>query len=292
MKHLTRILFFLCFASIPAVAAHADDTNAQLVEQYRQRYHFFEMKDTVYTIEHEFTLPEGFSYPADNKLSEYAAWIAHFPIWHKTKQIGSWEGGTAMPYDSVSRVIHLPWRGPAYTDIGFMVRVPFEYYITKGMENKMIYQPTTGDSCSYPQYLKSKLVYNSRGAVVWQPAPERPASTEEFYKFLYQCQTNTTYAGLIRNCEKVAPADVRPGDMFIAHDQNGRTGVVYLMLNMIENKSGEKRYAAATGCKNACDFHIALLNNDRNAPWVPIKTIEAQAPEGSIVSGFYRFKLK
>lgn len=284
------LVAFFCFGF--SAIAFAGPEGQKLVEEYTSKYPSFELKDTAYTFETEFILPEGFSYPSDNKLSEFSRWVSHFPIWHKTKQIGRWDGGKAMEYDKVSRVVHLPWKGQVYTDAGFMVRILFDYLLARHKEMEAAYTPVSGDVCTYPQYLKSKMMYNNRGAVVWQPADERPHSLQEYYKFMYNNQLNSNYAGLILNSDPVKPEDVQPGDMFIAHDSTGRKGVAYIALNMIVSGKGEKRFAFATGCQNACDFHIVLLNDNRNAPWVPVSTLQALAPPGSVVSGFYRFKLK
>lgn len=294
MKKQMRYFLAMIFVFGFSVVSFAGEEGAKLTAEYTKKYPFFALKDTVYTFESEFTLPEGFQYPhpGESQMSDYAKWVSHFPLWHKTKQIGRWDGGQAMDHEQVARAVHLPWKGQAYTDAGFMVRILFEYMLARGHEMDLTYTPAHGDACTYPQYLKSKMIYNNRGEVVWQPAEERPHSLQEYYKFMYNCQLNTTYAGLIRNADPVKIEDIQPGDMFIAHDSDGRKGVVYLVINMIYNQQHERQFAVATGCLNACDFHIPLLTANRNTPWVPVSAIQALAPTGSTVSGFYRFKLK
>jgi hypothetical protein len=60
---------------------------------------------------------------------------------------------------------------------------------------------------------------------------------------------------------------------------------------MLVNEDGEKLFAVATGCPEACDFHVPLLNNNRDYPWITSKRIKALGADMPH-SGYFRFRVK
>ena len=61
-------------------------------------------------------------------------------------------------------------------------------------------------------------------------------------------------------------------------------------MNMIQNSASEKLFIFATGCPDACDFHIPLIKDDRNNPWVSLAQLKEFASD-KFTGRFYRFKL-
>ncbi|HOD66245.1 MAG TPA: DUF4846 domain-containing protein [candidate division Zixibacteria bacterium] len=242
-----------------------------LLAWYRQTYSFISMDDTIYTFETEFRLPEGFHRPDSAALTGYQYWVSHLPLWNQWKPVGVWKGGKAYEYGEVSRVVHMPWRGTMYTDIGFPLRVFAEYCRYAGRESAMhIVTRADGDTLAYAAWLQSKVSYTPLGGPRLVPATPREASEMEFYRFLTVAMEQQTYQTLAANCDSLPPEEVRPGDLVIGHDDRLLVGKVYIVVNMLVNDEGERMYTVATGCPkpNACDLHIPLLTPDRHSPWI------------------------
>ncbi len=270
----------LCSAQTPDSAAPKFDS---LVTWYHTQYPFVSMTDTIYTWETEFRTPDGFHRADSTELTPFQAWVTHFPLWHRYKSVGIWKGGTALDKEEISRVVHLPWRGPVYTDRGFPLRIIAEYLRKNHRENDLVVEPRFGgDTLTYARWLKSKEGYDGRGAVKLIPATERDSSAFEFFRYLSVCMKNQTYESLAANSDSLTRDQVRPGDLVIGHDERGLTGQVFVVMNMLDNDSGDRVYAVGTGCPEACDFHIPLVGHDRDYPWLTPTQLD------SLVAGYPR----
>ncbi len=257
-------------AQPPMPDADTGSTNP-LVAWYHEQYPFISMTDTIYTFESEFTFPEGFSRPDSSALTPYQNWVARIPIWHQYKAVGVWKGGKAFEKDEVSRVVHIPWRGPTYTDLGFPLRILAEFCRRNRTEFGMqIVTKGDGDTLDYGAWLKGKEVLSPLGSPRLVPALERDSSELEFYRFLNMAMQHQTYQSLAANGDSLPGDQALPGDLLIGHDDRGKTGKAFVILNMLVNDTGDRLYAVATGCPapDACDFHIPLVSLDRNFPWL------------------------
>lgn len=268
-----------------------DQKPLSIHDWYSIHYDFISMEDTIYTFETEFEMPEGYRRPDSADLTPFQNWVSHFPLWHRWKPVGVWKGGKAFERDQISRVVHLPWMGRNFRDYAVPLRILAEFLRYQLREFDLQVIPRLGDTLRYTEWLKGKPVYSGRGEVFFKPSRQREHNPYEYFQFLDLCMQNTSYLSLAENCDSIKEGEIAPGDLFIVHDEKGRTGFVYVILNMLINDAGGKLYVVATGCPEACDFHIPLVNEDRNYPWI---TIERTKSLGSNLphAGFFRFKIK
>lgn len=272
---------------MPAAQDSSQAPSTTLREWYVNNYNFFSMPDSVFTFETEFVVPEGYECPDSTQLTPYQNWVSHFPLWHRWKPVGIWKGGKAYEREEVARVVHLPWKGPVFKDCAIPLRILAEYFVTSKREFDLHVLPAQGDALRYEDWLKGQPRYTARSEVFLQPSEQRDTSLAEYFQFLDLCMKNTTCRSLAANCDSIPDSALAPGDLFIAHDEQGRIGCAYVALRMLVNSAGEKLYAIATGCREACDFHIPLFNNDRSNPWVTaarIRSLGAEYPH----AGFFR----
>lgn len=289
---LTMLIFALSFNLLISSNVNADDVieTKSMNEQYREIYDFISIPDTAYNFYTEFKLPKDYHYlnPAD--LSSYQNWITDFPLWHRHKSLGNWKGAKVFDRDSVSRGIHIPWVGRNYVDHSFPIRILSEYYRFKNIEYSFSFQPNNGKLLTYANYLKGTIAKTARGEVIIKPGDTREPSDAEFYKLVHYIMNFNNYKLIAENCDEIKPEEVLPGDLFLSFSDNGREGLTYLIMNIIENKKGQRQYAIGSGCKDPCDFHIPKVNVNRHNPWISSEQIKAFRPL-STKSGFYRFKV-
>ncbi|MEW5993678.1 MAG: DUF4846 domain-containing protein [Candidatus Zixiibacteriota bacterium] len=285
---LSLLLLFAHAGSSQAARTPAFDS---LHQWYVDHYPFFSMEDTVYTFEGEYELPEGFTRPDSTELTPFQFWVSHFPLWHRHKPIGQWRGGRAFQADEVSRAVHLPWRGRYFRDYAIPFRVLAEYLFYQNRRHDLRVIPPLGDTLRYEDWLTGRPATTAQGEIIFQPAEKRDPGPYEYYAYLAFIMRSTSYRDLAQNCDSIQTEQVAPGDLFIAHDQKNRSGVVYVVLNMLCNDRGQRLYTVATGCAEACDFHIPKLNSDRHNPWVTIEQIQALGAEFSH-AGFFRLKIR
>ncbi len=262
----------------------------KLLAWYKTNYDFTEPDDSIYTFEGEYLMPEGFHLPDSSQLSGFAVWVQNFPIWHQWKSVGQWDGGKAFNYDEVSRVVHLPWTGPTFTDRAIPIRILGEYLRYVHREFDLSIFPPAGEELSYSGWLSGKPAYNSRMELFIKPGERRDSSDAEYYQYLTFVMAGTTYKSLARNCDPIEAADIMPGDLYLAYDTTADSGQVYVVMHVVKNDLGDQRFIVATGCRSACDFYIPKVNPDRNDPWVTVGDI-ASLNTGRQVAGFFRLRL-
>jgi len=285
----TALLTVLSVAG--SAAAQQPEDTAEILKWYYQHYPFVTMEDTIYTFETEFVLPDGFHRPDSSELTPFQNWVSHFPLWHRWKPVGHWKGGKQYEKDEISRAVHLPWKGERHTDKTIPVRILGEWLFYRQREPELRVVPKSGTTLRYEDFLGGELRFNNRMEPFFQPSEPRPPSPREYYRFLMTCLDLTSYGSLVANCDTVAVGDLSPGDLFIAHDETGRQGRVYIVLVKLVNDRGDRLFAIACGCEEACDFHIPLLTKDRDQPWVTVAQIE-QLAEVYTHRGFFRLRIQ
>ena len=83
----------------PATADSGDVEQPEtLRDWYLKHYDFFSIKDTVFTFETEFEMPDGYRRPDSADLTPFQNWVSHFPLWHRWKPVGNWRGGKAFEH--------------------------------------------------------------------------------------------------------------------------------------------------------------------------------------------------
>ncbi len=280
----------LIFALSPSrTSAEKTPEFEKLLKWYQSTFSFIEMEDTVYTFESEYIFPEGFHRVDSVRLGQYAWWVSHFPLWHAWKPVGMWRGMRIYSAEEISRAVHLPWHGPTFSQDKIPYRILAEYLRQNQREFDLEILPKNGDPISYEKWLEGKPAISADGAVVFKPSEKRDTSAAEYYTMLQFCSKQSNYAALVRNCDSIDAKDVLPGDLLVAHSETGKSGRVYVVLNMLENGDRLRLYAVATGCDQACDFYIPLVNEDRGNPWLSIEDVRALAGDLPY-RGFFRFR--
>ncbi|HKK21931.1 MAG TPA: DUF4846 domain-containing protein, partial [candidate division Zixibacteria bacterium] len=147
-----------------------------------------------------------------------------------------------------------------------------------------------GGPLSYQDWLSGKPAYNSHMELFIKPGPKRDSNDAEYYQYLTFVMSGITYRSLPENCDRISAEEIMPGDLYLAYDTTVDSGQVYVVMHVVQNDNGDKRYIVATGCRSACDFYIPIVNPNRDDPWVTSEDI-ASLNTGHQVSGFFRLRL-
>lgn len=262
------LMIFLMAANLAAQEPAKPVDTTSINFRYKQNYDFVTMPDTIFTFEGEFILPDGYHHADSSELSAFQNYVANFPLWHRFMPVGSFKGRRIFQKEQNSRPVHFPYNGPAFTDRAEPIRILAEFLHTFKREFDLAVIPRAGDTMTYSKWLTHDISFGAKNAVQFSPGAPKDTTLKEYYTFMRNCLENTSYQSLAFNCDSVEATDLRPGDIFVAHDSTGRKGVAFVVMHMLERDKNEKLYAVATGCPEACDFHIPLFNNDKNNPWL------------------------
>jgi len=279
LRLVVCLTFLLSVSAFVGAETPAASDLPEIVQWYQQHYVFATNKDSIYTFKSEFEQPEGYFLPDSSHQSAFQNWVANFPLWHRWRGIGNWKGRKVKEAEEITRGVHLTWRGRRFRDCAIPVRILGEFAHYEKTYGTFAVTVKPGVELSYNDWLKSKLVYDARSKPIFQPSEERPHSEKDFYSFLAKCMENSTYASLAMNCDSLAVEDLLPGDLIIGHDSSGLTGETYVIMRTLVDRDGRKLFTVATGCADACDFHIPLLGNDRDKPYIDTDRLETLAAD-------------
>ena len=287
MRLLTTFLFIMILLNSAASSQILKGDDGY--DDYIADYPFLEGRNKLYTYESEFVIPEGYHIKTD-KLSSYQKWVSRLPLWRKGKPVSALGKGIFIKVGEFSRRVQLPWRTSHFIDYIIPVQLAAEYLRFNRSIHKLEIIPNRGAPFTYMNWLKSEYFEDNQGNLTSIPSQKREDTEEEFRKFIDIIAFNINYKTLVKSCEPVKEKDLGPGDIWIAHDDKGREGRVYVILNVLENKKGDRLYAVGTGCPEACDFHIPLFNGDDDNPWITVEQIKEVGAEYPS-KGFYRLKM-
>ena len=291
---MTNFLRFIVALTIPAVslvASEPENDTTGINYHYRQNYDFITMEDTIFTFDSEFILPDGYQHADSIELSPFQNYVANFPLWHKHLPVGNWKGAKEFEKTEISRPVHLPHQGLAFTNKGIPIRILAEYLHDNNREFELEIAPIKGDSLKYSKWLFNEVIYGPRKTVKYREVPPRDTTLNTYYTFMKTCMHSSNFESLTYNCDSVAPSKLMPGDILVAYNENSTKGEVFVVMHMLVGKKKDNLYAVATGCKKPCDFHIPLFNGDRDNPWLTADQIYELGKDYPN-KGFYRFKIK
>lgn len=291
MKRATTVV--VIFTVILGLAAVATVSARQIItdyDSYLKRYPYMTYRGAALTFDSEFEWPEGYDRLDSAQLSPYQYWISFVPLWNPARPVGSPKVGILYKPNEICRPINLPWRSVSFFDFTIPLQLMAEYDIARNAPFEFSVRQKYGVDLTYKKWLEGDVVFSARDSLFFVPAKEkREPSPDQFNKFFGLVTQRSTYASLVANCKPVAESDLKPGDMYIAHDVDGLKGKVYIVMCVIRNEAGDKKYIVATGGTAACDFYIPLFNDRKDYPWISLDQIKALIPDEYPVKGFYRF---
>jgi len=198
--NLTKIIstISLCIVILSSIA-FSQTVGEKLAKETAKQYQFISLTDTIYTFETEFVFPEGYKRVDTSKLTDFQSWVSFIPIWHQYKAVGIWSGNKAFEKEEISRVVHIPWRGPNHTDIGFPLRILAEYLLLHDNKFNFSVIPNKGEVMDYEKWLSSDLRLGPMGGVKFIESQTKEENKSEFFKFLRMAMEHSSYKSLAAN---------------------------------------------------------------------------------------------
>lgn len=143
-----------------------------------------------------------------------------------------------------------------------VMRLYAEYQYTHRRLNQIAFRATDGTLMDYDSW-RNGFRFSVQGKKLVKRQSAAPAENRQ--TFLQYLETVFAYAGTLSLSRELKPArDILPGDVFI---QGGSPGHAVIVMDVVINKAGEKRYLLAQSYMPAQSIHI--LKNPANAqsPW-------------------------
>lgn len=168
-----------------------------------------------------------------------------------------------------------------------IIRIYAEYYWSIGAYDKIAFQLTNGFLMNYTKWRDGYRIVVAGNDVRWKKSRDYDNSYEEFRNYLEKVFIYAGTLSLSRECEPVDMEEILPGDMFL---YGGSPGHCVLIVDIAEDRNGNRCYLLAQGYMPAQDFHILKNPLHTEDPWYyaselsyPLRTPEWTFEEGSAV---------
>jgi len=145
------------------------------------------------------------------------------------------------------------------------MRLWAEYLWQAGRWSDIGFDFTSGDRFTLRDWLAGKQPRVEGNRVTWVQRSPRPRSYTQFRKYL---RLVFAYAGsysLSKELQPLTQAEIAPGDVFI---RGGFPGHAVIVVDVVANAEGERRFMLAQSYMPAQDIHILVNPADPNGgPW-------------------------
>lgn len=231
--------------------------------------HPWEYSDESLSLKDRIDAPEGYKrLPA--KENSFTAWLRDIPIKKGNPSVMLFNGKKKFNQLAQSHVVDI--------DIGkrdlqqcadAVMRLRAEYLWSVGKRDKIAFNFTSGDRAKWSSWSKGIRPKIKGNKVEWKQTSKANDSYKNFRKYLDIVFTYAGSASLSRELKKVDnPSKVLPGDVFI---QGGHPGHAVIVLDVAENKDGERVFLIAQSYMPAQNIHVLRNPKFWNGSWYKAK---------------------
>jgi hypothetical protein len=242
------------------------------------------------------TLLRTFPAPAEyerfpmNKMNQYMAWISNLPLKEKNHPAAYWNKEIIFRADSINGVIDLGIATRNQKDSDLPLQLVMEYLDARSSLYNFPIIIGIGDTVTYTEWLNGKYSSRPNGKLVYKKGEKRPATIEEFYRYLEFTISRNETKSLLWNLNRIKETDIAPGDLFVLfHKQDeDSVGFAAIIFDVCANKEGELLLLAGWGGTPAQSLVVYRPWPVNKRQWFTIDELKnqlAQYGEGH----FYRF---
>lgn len=198
----------------------------------------YNIKDTDpegMTVQSRINPPEGYNRikVGEGSFGEY---LREYPVLPAGVKLPVYDGTTMSPFDAAA-IFDISLGDEGYQQCAdSIIRLYSDYYYEKGQYDKISFQFSNGDECSYQRWRDGKRMLVLGGFSMEIPMAFYDDSEQQYRNYLKEVMN---YAGTIslQNESRVIPLEeLRIGD-FICSDTH-----VVMIVDIAENEKGEKCY--------------------------------------------------
>ncbi len=228
--------------------------------------------------------PAGFSRKGAGKGS-LAEWFRFLPIKEDNSHVKYYNGGTK--YNDVHyRIIDIDTGNRDLQQCADAVmRLKAEYHYSKKEFDQIHFDFTSGDEVRFDDWSRGKRPRVKGNSVTFSsPSGNTDTSYPVFRKYMNMIFNYAGTYSLSKELKKVNVRDMEIGDVFI---QGGFPGHAVVVVDMVENDSGQRMFLLAQSYMPAQDIHILKNTGHGNSsPWYPLNFGETlYTPEWSFDAG-------
>lgn len=145
------------------------------------------------------------------------------------------------------------------------------YFYEQKEYSKIHFNFTSGDRADYKKYAEGYRASINGSKVSWVKTANVDYSEKTFRKYMELIYSYCGTASLSKEMLSISIDQIAPGDVFIL---GGHPGHAVLVLDVVENDSGEKAFLLSQSYMPAQQTQILLNpNSDNRSPWYFVKDL-------------------
>ncbi len=221
------------------------------------------------TLAERFPPPEGYHRIAVDE--PFAVWLRGLPV-RADDTVRLYDGRIKPRQDVQAAVLDI--------DVGdrdlqqcadAIIRLRAEHLLSSGREDEIVFHFTSGDAARWSDW-RNGLRPRVTNKVRWLETANRDGSYTSFRRYLNTVFAYAGTASLAQRLKSVEdPLEVQPGDVFI---QGGYPGHAVIVVDVAENRRGERTFLLAQSYMPAQDIHV-LKRPGKTSPWYPARATGA-----------------
>jgi len=217
------------------------------------------------TVKTRFIPPKGFKRSSADEKS-FTAYLRNLPLKPMGTQVRYFDGAIKDDDDVYDAVVDMEITNKDLQQCADAVmRLRGEYFYSIKAYDQISFTLTNGFKVDYSEWIRGNRVIVKGNKTFWRMTAEASNTYKDFRNYM---DFIFTYAGTLSLSESLHSKDIKDiasGDVFIL---GGSPGHAVMVVDVAENKAGEKIFLLAQSYMPAQETQILKNNNDANlSPW-------------------------
>ena len=236
------------------------------------------------------TLKDRINTPKDFKRVKYGRksfgyFLENYPLYKDGKKVALYDGTKKMNQSDHIAVFRMKLvDGDLQQCADSVMRLYAEYLYSTKEYDKISFHLVNGFTCDYSKWRQGMRVSVSGDDTSWvqsEAASNSEKTLESYLRFVFAYASTLS---MEEESNRINKKDIEAGDIFI---YGGSPGHVVMVLDVCENKDGEKAFLLGQGYMPAQQFHVLKNPLHEDNPWYYVKEISYpfQTPEYTFDKG-------
>ena len=241
-------------------------------------------------IKTRFNTPAGYKRSvSENSFGEF---LENYPLYSDGRKIRLYNGKLSSTQNVHAAVLKMNMTdGDLQQCADSVISLYAEYYYKQKKYNKIKFHLTNGFEVDFSRWGQGMRVKVDGNKTYWVKSGQKDSSYKTFESYLRFVFAYAGTLSMVQESKKISEKDIRPGDIFI---YGGSPGHVEMVVDVCENKSGDKAFLLGQGYLPAQQFHILKNPDNENDPWYyvskmkyPFRTAAVTFKKGTLMRPNY-----
>lgn len=272
---LTTLLFLISLTLLESCSSSASNRNVapQTEELLQQDQAAIAFPKTVA----EIPLPKGF-HRSTYGSKEFAHHLLQLPLKDEGTPVMLHNGEAKGNQNVHYAVMDLPiGKKDLHQCADAVMRVRADFLRAQKRYDDLQFHFVSGFNCAYSKWMAGNRVRVSGNQVSWYAGGEAGDSDASYWKYLETVWSYASTLSLEKELHSKAVKDIAPGDVWIT---GGSPGHAVLVLDVVQNDQGEKRFLLAQSYMPAQEMHVLKNPLDKQlSPWFEIPENQLRTPQ-------------